>query len=122
MRPLLSHRARMHGTRTGQTIVLFLSVRNGTDAEGYGAAAAAMEALAARQPGYRGFDSVRGADGFGITLSFWAAEADALRWRDHPDHAAIRDLGRGRWYDRYEVIVAEASRSYDWARAAVIGG
>lgn len=89
----------MHGTRTGQTIVLFLSVRNGDDAAGYGEAAAAMESLAAAQPGYRGFESTRGSDGFGITLSFWADEASALRWRDDPEHTAIRELGRGRWYD-----------------------
>lgn len=107
----------MHGARPGQTIVIFRSVRNETDSVGYGRAADAMAALAARQPGYRGFESVRDADGAGITLSFWADEASALAWRDHPDHTAIRDLGRERWYDRYEVIVASASRSYDWSRA-----
>ena len=107
----------MRDDRTGQIIVIFLSVRTGADDAGYGAAAAAMEALAAEQPGYRGIESTRGADGLGITLSFWADEASALRWRDHPDHAAIRDAGRGRWYERYEVIVCEARRSYAWRRA-----
>lgn len=106
----------MHGARTGQTIVLFLSVRTADDATGYDAAAEAMEALAARQPGYRGFEHARRGDGFGMAASFWADEASACRWRDHPEHAAIRDAGRGRWYSRYEVIVAEASRSYDWTR------
>ncbi len=94
--------------------VVFLSQRREEDDAGYHAAAAAMEALAARQPGYRGVDSVRGADGFGITVSWWADEAAALAWRRHPDHAAVRDRGRCDWYERYEVAVAAVGRSYRW--------
>ena len=54
-----------------------------------------MDALAAAQPGYRGVDSARGADGLGITVSYWADDAAAIAWRDHPEHAAIRERGRG---------------------------
>lgn len=102
--------------RTGQIIVIFVSVRTGADDAGYAAAAAAMERLAARQPGYRGIESTRGADGLGITLSYWADEASARAWRDQPDHVAIRDAGRARWYARYEVMVADVARSYAWSR------
>ena len=108
----------MHDDRTGQIIVIFLSVRTSADDAGYGAAAVAMESLAAQQPGYRGFESTRGSDGLGITLSFWADNASALRWRDHPEHTATREAGRDRWYERYEVIVCEAQRSYAWQRSA----
>jgi len=104
----------MDQDRTGQTLVIFLSARTAVDNPGYAAAAAEMAALAARQPGYRGVESTRGPDGFGITISFWADEASALAWRAHPRHAEIRELGRGRWYDSYEVIVAEATRGYRW--------
>ena len=107
----------MHDDRTGQIIVIFLSVRTNADDAGYAAAAAEMESLAAQQPGYRGIESTRGMDGLGITLSFWADNASALRWRDHPEHAAIREAGRDRWYERYEVIVCEAQRSYAWQRS-----
>jgi heme-degrading monooxygenase HmoA len=106
----------MPDKRAGQIVVIFLSVRTGADDAGYGEAAAAMEALAAQQPGYRGFESTRGADGLGITLSFWADEASAMRWRDHPEHKTIRDAGRERWYARYEVIVCTAERSYAWVQ------
>jgi heme-degrading monooxygenase HmoA len=105
----------MHA-RTGQIVVVFLSQRRTDDAAGYAAAAEAMERLAAEQPGYRGFESVRGADGLGITISYWADDAAARAWRDHPDHKAIRDRGRARWYDRYELVVAEVTRDYDWRR------
>jgi heme-degrading monooxygenase HmoA len=101
--------------RIGQTVVMFISQRSGVDAEGYGTAAAAMDALAAEQPGYRGMDHVAD-NGLGITLSYWADEASAVAWRQHPEHSEIREAGRGRWYDWYRLHVAKVARSYDWAR------
>lgn len=98
--------------------MIFAAWRSGADAAGYGAAAQAMDALAARQPGYRGVDSTRGADGFGITVSYWADEASAIAWRQDPDHAAVREQGRGRWYDSYDLHVATIGRSYNWDRRA----
>lgn len=102
--------------RTGQVAVIFLSRRSVADADGYARAAEAMARLAAVQPGYRGMDSVRDGDGQGITISYWADDAAAIAWRDHPDHAAIRAGGRARWYDRYEVIVTRVERGYRWVR------
>ncbi|WP_230483486.1 antibiotic biosynthesis monooxygenase family protein [Sphingomonas sp. Leaf21] len=102
--------------RTGQIAVIFLSQRRTDDAEGYAHAADAMDRLAAQQPGYRGVDSARGPDGFGITVSWWADEASALAWRANAAHAAIRERGRAEWYARYEVAVAEVGRSYAWGR------
>ncbi|MBB3348097.1 MULTISPECIES: antibiotic biosynthesis monooxygenase [unclassified Sphingomonas] len=106
------------GERVGQVVVTFVSHRNGRDEAGYAAAAAQMDALAAAQPGYRGVDSVRDADGLGITLSYWADEASAVAWRDHPEHAATRERGRERWYDDYAVTVATVTREYRWAAAS----
>lgn len=100
--------------RTGQIAVIFVSQRTDSDPAGYAGAAETMTALAARQPGYCGVDSARGADGLGITVSWWADEASALAWRAHPDHAAIRDQGRADWYSAYEVAVASVGRSYRW--------
>ncbi|MGJ3649356.1 antibiotic biosynthesis monooxygenase family protein [Sphingomonas sp. GlSt437] len=107
----------MQGGRTGDVAVIFMSVRTAQGEAGYGAAADAMEALAAAQPGYRGMENARGPDGFGITVSFWADEAAAKAWRDHPEHKAIRDAGRDQWYSRYEVAVGEIDRSYRWSRS-----
>jgi heme-degrading monooxygenase HmoA len=102
--------------RTGQTVVMFVSARTHVDEAGYAAAGDAMAALAAEQPGYRGMDSTRGPDGVGITLSYWADEASAIAWRQHPEHAAIREAGRGRWYRWYELHVGSVGRSYSWTR------
>lgn len=102
--------------RAGQIAVIFANQRSDADAEGYEAAAAAMAARAGALPGYRGMHSTRGSDGFGITVSYWADEASAIAWRDDPEHARIRDLGRARWYDSYELIVAAVARDYRWHR------
>lgn len=102
--------------RTGQIAVIFVAQRTAEDPDGYAQAADAMVALAARQPGFAGIDSVRGADGLGITISYWADDAAAIAWRDHPDHARIRDLGRERWYEHYDLQVARVERGYRWRR------
>jgi len=60
--------------------------------------------------------SARERDGFGITVSYWADEASAVAWRDHPDHARTRAAGRARWYDSYQVVVAAVTRDYAWRR------
>ncbi|MCP3731588.1 antibiotic biosynthesis monooxygenase [Sphingomonas sp. MG17] len=102
--------------RTGQVAVIFTSQRTSQDDAGYEAAAAAMAALALQQPGYAGLESVRGGDGLGITISFWHDDAAARAWRDHPEHARIRELGRVRWYDWYELQVTRVERGYGWRR------
>jgi heme-degrading monooxygenase HmoA len=103
--------------RTGQIAVIFVAERTLDDDAGYAAAASTMAALAAMQPGYRGADDARGDDRIGITVSYWADEASAIAWRRHPEHAAIREQGRGRWYNWYMLHVAEIGRSYSWDRA-----
>lgn len=102
----------------GTIAVIFVSQRSRSDPDGYDAAAGAMAELASRQPGYRGVDSVRGADGLGITVSYWENEAAAVAWRDNPEHTAIREAGRSRWYTHYDLHVAAVTRSYDWAGSA----
>ena len=104
--------SRLHGI--GAIAVIFAAQHSGRDADGYASMAAAMDALAARQPGFLGMDHAGGADGFGITVSYWADDASARAWRDNPDHRAAREAGRDRWYDRYTLHVARIERGYAW--------
>lgn len=106
----------MDEKRTGQIAVIFTNRRTGDDEAGYRDAAREMDALVATQPGYCGMDSVRGADGAGVTVSYWADEASAMAWRDRPEHAAIREQGRAIWYKSYAVSVARIERDYKWRR------
>ena len=100
----------------GSIAVIFIAQRTSLDHDGYAAAAKAMDSLAKQQNGYLGMDSVRDADGLGVTVSYWASDIDAKAWRDQPDHAAIRNAGRDRWYSSYSLHVAEVTRSYDWQK------
>lgn len=100
----------------GSVAVIFIARRTGDDEAGYARAAAEMDQMAAQQNGYLGMDTVRGSDGLGITVSYWASDADAKAWRDHGDHALIRDAGRDRWYADYSLHVGEVTRSYDWKK------
>ena len=102
--------------------VIFASVRlaDGSrapvDDVGYAEMADRMDALSREQPGYLGIDSARGADGLGITVSYWATEADAVAWKQVADHLGAQRLGRERWYRGYTTRVATVARSYSWHR------
>lgn len=96
--------------------VIFTSRRTGDDDAGYAEMADRMDALAARQPGYLGIDTVRADSGAGITVSYWADHAAARAWKRHAEHLVAQQLGRQRWYDRYTVRVATVERSYEFAR------
>jgi heme-degrading monooxygenase HmoA len=106
----------MGDERAGQIAVIFVSQRTSEDEAGYAEAAEAMVTLASAQPGYRGIESIRDADGLGITISYWADEPSALAWRGNAEHARIRDLGRARWYQWYRLEVTEIRRDYRWQR------
>lgn len=92
--------------------VIFASTHRSDAAPGYGETAQHMVALAQQQPGYLGVESTRGADGFGITVSYWESEAAILAWKQQLEHADARRLGRESWYAHYELRVAKVERAY----------
>mmetsp|Transcript_11830 Transcript_11830/g.29886 ORF Transcript_11830/g.29886 Transcript_11830/m.29886 type:complete len:124 (-) Transcript_11830:1530-1901(-) len=92
--------------------VVFSSQRSEGDQAAYADAAERMLALAAQQPGYLGVESTRGADGFGITVSYWQTEEAILAWRRHAEHTLVRERGRRDWYRHFEVRVARVERAY----------
>jgi heme-degrading monooxygenase HmoA len=95
--------------------VIFTSLRTAVD-EGYGAVADRMVELAAGQPGYLGVESVRGADGVGITVSYWASVEAIAAWRAHAEHRAAQHSGRAKWYEHFEVRIAKVERAYSGPR------
>jgi len=96
--------------------VVFTSRRTPADDAGYAAMAEAMEALAARQPGYLGLENARGADGTGITVSYWADFESVRAWKQHAEHLVAQRLGREQWYQRYFLRVCRVERAYEWSR------
>jgi heme-degrading monooxygenase HmoA len=95
--------------------VIFSSRRTPGD-QGYEAMAERMVELAAQQPGFLGAESARDAQGFGITVSYWASEEAIAAWRRHAEHRVAQEQGRAQWYAHYEVRVARVERA--WGKPA----
>ncbi len=93
----------------GAYAVIFIS-RLRKDAQGYEAMAARMVELAQSMPGFLGMESARGADGAGITISWWESLQDIARWKAHPEHKEAQKLGRTQWYESYRVQVCKVTR------------
>lgn len=91
--------------------VIFASRRSADD-EGYAAMAERMVDLAAVQPGFLGADSARDADGFGITVSYWASEQAISAWKAHAEHQLAQQQGKNQWYQHYEIRIAKVERAY----------
>ena len=98
--------------------VIFTSKRAVDDGRAYNIMSERMVDLGARYDGYLGIESVRGADGVGITVSYWRDEAALLAWKRDTEHQKAQRGGREAWYDRYEVRVAKVERAYGFARSA----
>lgn len=91
--------------------VIFTSRRTEGD-RGYADMSARMMDLGSRQEGFLGLESVRGADGMGITVSYWRDEASIQAWKRDGDHEQAQRGGREAWYEHYEVRVAKVERAY----------
>jgi glutathione S-transferase len=105
------------------TAVVFSSRRRtgpGSEHDGYEQMAQRMVELASTQPGFRGIESVRAADGRGITVAYFDSDEDARNWKQHPEHLEAQRLGRQRWYDSYDLRIATVERAYGWARPSRI--
>jgi heme-degrading monooxygenase HmoA len=91
--------------------VIFTSRRTAGD-HGYGAMAERMAELGSRCDGFLGIESARGADGLGITVSYWRDEAAIAAWKRDTEHQQAQRGGQQMWYADYEVRVAKVERSY----------
>ena len=96
--------------------VIFSNRRTNGDDQAYAAAAERMVELAAQQPGFLGVESVRDAEGLGITVSYWASREAIVAWRAQAEHVLAQRAGLERWYAAYELRVAEVRDARSYAR------
>jgi heme-degrading monooxygenase HmoA len=90
--------------------VIFTSRRTAVD-DGYGAMGDRMVELASQQPGFLGVESVRDANGIGITVSYWSSLDAIAGWRAHAEHRVAQSSGRRKWYAHFELRVARVERA-----------
>lgn len=89
--------------------MIFTSIRTEGD-NGYAQMAEEMMALVSRQPGFLGAESVRSADGFGITVSYWESLDAIKKWNENPSHKIAQKMGREKWYKNFAVRVCKVER------------
>ena len=86
--------------------VIFTSLRTHVY-QGYTQMNEELSKLLANQIGYLGMDSVRGQDGFGITVSYWDSLESIDAWRQDQTHARAKAMGRQLWYERYAIRICK---------------
>lgn len=89
--------------------VIFTSLRTDGD-NGYSEMADEMVELVSEQPGFLGVEGVRGADNFGITISYWESLEAINEWKENPRHLIAQKLGKEKWYKKYATRVCKIER------------
>jgi len=102
----------MLSNRQDSYYAVIFSSQIAEDSSGYEEMAHRMVELAQQQPGYLGIESARGADGFGITVSYWESEEAIAAWKAQVEHQAAQRLGQEKWYASYHLRVAQVTREY----------
>ena len=96
--------------------VIFTSLRTDLDDEGYAKTADRMVQLASEQPGFLGVESARGADGLGITVSYWDSLESISYWREHAEHKLAQRDGKAKWYASYHLRVCRVEDEIHFER------
>jgi heme-degrading monooxygenase HmoA len=92
--------------------VIFTSQRSDKDTAGYKKMAAAMEEAAKKQAGFLHMESVRGPEGFGITISYWHSLDAIKEWKQHTQHQSAQKAGKEKWYSDYKVEICKIEKKY----------
>ncbi|NVK51623.1 MAG: antibiotic biosynthesis monooxygenase [Flavobacteriaceae bacterium] len=82
--------------------------------DGYEATAQRMEELAQQQPGYLGIESAR--NQIGITVSYWESLDAIVQWKHNVEHTEARNLGREKWYKKYQLRICKVEREYGFEK------
>ncbi|MDC1432540.1 antibiotic biosynthesis monooxygenase [Polaribacter sp.] len=89
--------------------VIFTTISS-ENTDGYQEAAQIMEILAKQQKGFLGMESARSE--IGITVSYWQTLAAISAWKNNIEHTAVRELGREKWYKKYQLRICKVERAY----------
>lgn len=91
-------------------VVIFRATVRELDAE-YATTAQRMRELALNEFGCLEFHAVTEGQ-HEVALSYWPDEASIRAWKNHPEHVLAQQTGQNRWYETYNVQVAEIKRHY----------
>ena len=89
--------------------VIFTSTRSEKD-NGYSRMADKMRALAAKQKGFLGIESVQ--EEIEITVSYWKDLESIKAWKKNAAHLEAQNKGKSEWYRTYKVRIARVEKDY----------
>jgi heme-degrading monooxygenase HmoA len=98
-------------------IVLFRS-KLVPEPQGYAEMAEEMDRLARSMPGFIDVRSYKSEDGERLTVVWWEDEETLREWRTQARHLVAQQTGRERWYEYYDMDVAEVKRRKQFVRDA----
>jgi heme-degrading monooxygenase HmoA len=75
-----------------------------------------MSELATGMPGYISHKAYIAEDGERLTLFEWESAETLHAWAAHPQHVAVKELGRQRFYTEYHLQVCELVRDSKFRR------
>lgn len=88
--------------------VIFTSVRTEGD-NGYGEMAQQILELAAKQPGFLGFEAAR--QEIGVSVSYWSTPEAINAWKENIAHRQAQSRAKD-WYQSFRVRVCRVEREY----------
>lgn len=93
----------------------FTSFLKGNDLEGYYKTAERMLQLASQQPGFLGYETVRGENGLGITISYWESREAITNWKANIEHREVQGRGFKDWYQKFTTRICrvESQTSFE---------
>lgn len=86
--------------------VIFTSTRTKDD-NGYNSASDEIVEIVSTQKGFLGAESVRDADGFGMTVSYWNSIESINEWKKNLNHREAKESGKKVWYQNYMIRICE---------------
>jgi heme-degrading monooxygenase HmoA len=88
--------------------VIFSSIRYADD-KGYAETAQNMVDLAAKQPGFLGFETAR--QELGISISYWSTLEAIKAWKQNTEHRQAQARAKD-WYKSFKVRICRVEREY----------
>ena len=89
-------------------------VREDVDHDAFGQVSARMMELVTQVPGFHWIEWYGSADdpGTQLALALFESHEAVKAWREHPEHREAQNRGKGEFFERYRIQIADLTRQY----------
>jgi heme-degrading monooxygenase HmoA len=95
--------------------VIFTSQRTSVD-DNYAHTSDHLDQHAKQYSGFLGIQSVRDANGFGISVSYWKTLDDIAQWKSDLKHIAAKQKGKKDWYSYYNIRISKVEEERNFIK------